>query len=265
MFKVAFMGGAACGKTQLINGLTALPEVKFEEKYQPSINPDVHGKDINGSRFLLWDFPGSEKYQGMSKVFMKDSHVGVFCVDLSQPIDQEQLKKAIAVFKELNPKAKLILAGTKYDACPDKETAEKAKDTFNNLNVDDIEDRFLTSAKNKTDFTPLENCLYTLTRETKQKSSLSAEQLVEINKLICSLKKELNSCWPYPNQDRKRIKILALNALITHAETKTISKAIEAMNALYPEEIVRAGSIHTRTSDLLTKLNPAEHSTPTPY
>ncbi len=97
------------------------------------------------------------------------------------------------------------------------------------------------------------------TNSSPHESNLSEEQLQQIKKLISSLEKEISSFWPYPNKNRKQIKVDALNSFIGKTETMTISEAIDKIDIEYPQ--VRSGQISTRTADLFNSLRNANKIT----
>lgn len=105
---------------------------------------------------------------------------------------------------------------------------------------------------------PAQNGLFSPPKESVQpktqsaSSSLSEQQLQEINRTIDQLTLEIESCWPYPNKALKQIKIDALSALITHTETMSISNAIAAIKEEFPR--VAEGTLSTRTAALLDRL-----------
>ncbi|WP_133135781.1 hypothetical protein [Legionella rowbothamii] len=102
--------------------------------------------------------------------------------------------------------------------------------------------------------------------KSAQNSSLSPEQLNEVNDAISSLFKEIHSCWPYPNKTLKQTKMDALNALITNSYTMSVTKAVEKVKNDYPAALSghtvfglsKAGYVSTRTRDLLEKLETAD-------
>ncbi|CDZ77784.1 hypothetical protein BN59_02074 [Legionella massiliensis] len=90
-------------------------------------------------------------------------------------------------------------------------------------------------------------------------SSLSMEQIDQIDELKTKLEKEYNSCWPYPNKDRKINKFKGLELLIKSAETMTIDKAVKAATKAYPDLLL--GGVSSRTADLIEELeNSADYS-----
>lgn len=87
-------------------------------------------------------------------------------------------------------------------------------------------------------------------------SQFNDEQLQKIINAMDCLTKEINSCWPYPNKDRKAIKVQALRELIDHSKNEDISAAINAIKVKYPD--ATAGNLSTRTADLLDELEGKE-------
>lgn len=83
-------------------------------------------------------------------------------------------------------------------------------------------------------------------------SSLTIEQIAEVRKLIGELKREIKSCWPYPNKERKAEKVTGLIALLTKAKTLDANTAVEDVEKEFPE--IRKGGISTRTAELLDNL-----------
>jgi len=81
---------------------------------------------------------------------------------------------------------------------------------------------------------------------------LTEQQVKSINELIFKLTKEFKSQWPYPNKDRKKIKIDGLNQLLELCKNDTIGSAIETVKKKYPDII--QGRLSTRTKDLLVNL-----------
>ncbi|MDR3503335.1 MAG: hypothetical protein P4L79_12230 [Legionella sp.] len=99
-----------------------------------------------------------------------------------------------------------------------------------------------------------------------QNSSLSPEQLNEVNDAISNLFKEIHSCWPYPNKTLKQTKLEALNALITNSYTMSVAEAVGQVKNDYPTALAghtvfglsKAGYVSTRTRDLLDRLEAAD-------
>lgn len=90
------------------------------------------------------------------------------------------------------------------------------------------------------------------TTHERQQSNFNDEQIDTIESIILGLKKELASCWPYPNKDLKQIKINALNSLMIEAQTHSVEDAVKLVKKQFPR--VTEGSFSTRTAGLLDKL-----------
>ncbi|MFI4918703.1 MAG: hypothetical protein ACHP65_04025 [Legionellales bacterium] len=86
------------------------------------------------------------------------------------------------------------------------------------------------------------------------KSNLSKDQQTDIDKMIDNLQGEIDSCWPYPNKDLKKIKINALNFLKVEAKTQTIEQAIALVKLKFPE--ATKGAFSSRTADFFDRLSP---------
>lgn len=246
--KVGFIGHSECGKTQLISRFIQ-SDADFKERYIPTFGCDFSNKIIDDIAFMLWEFPGNERAETYNAYFWTNITIAIYCVDLSRPelINKDAIRSELEAFKRVNPDAIILLAGTKCDAHPDK---DQGLAIINNLDVGNIAQRFVTSAKEKIGFDTLTACLK---QDKEPESSLSAEQIAAISKLIISLEREIKSCWPYPNKDRKRIKMDALSSLITKANTLSLAEALVEIEEEYPG--VRDGNISTRTNDLLNRLN----------
>lgn len=76
------------------------------------------------------------------------------------------------------------------------------------------------------------------------------------NTLIDKLQKEFDSCWPYPNKERKKIKIDALRNLEdkikTSASNSSYQTIVDDIIKRYPE--AQAGKISHRTAELLEEI-----------
>lgn len=84
----------------------------------------------------------------------------------------------------------------------------------------------------------------------KRPSSLPTHLIERITRQIDVLNREINSCWPYPNKDRKQIKVDALQSLLSKCEEgQNVTEAINEIKEIYPQ--VMAGRMSQRTATLL--------------
>jgi len=86
---------------------------------------------------------------------------------------------------------------------------------------------------------------------------LSKKQFGDIESAVQQLDKEINSFWPYPNKDLKRLKVTALLELIENSRNPTdsdkdLGEIIADLIAKYPNML--DGSISTRTAKLIDRL-----------
>ena len=82
---------------------------------------------------------------------------------------------------------------------------------------------------------------------------LSTQHQIAIKDLINKLNNEIYSCWPYPNKDRKQIKVNALNYLAN--QTALGHNPVDVLNIIreqFPEAY--SGHISHRTSSLLDEI-----------
>lgn len=98
----------------------------------------------------------------------------------------------------------------------------------------------------------------TVDLDSSGESSLSHEQLVEIDQLITKLGREYDSCWPYPNKARKLDKINGLDLLVESAKTMSKEEAINKALSEYPNML--EGDLSTRTADLIDKIRNNTHA-----
>lgn len=92
------------------------------------------------------------------------------------------------------------------------------------------------------------------------KNSFSSE-FYEIQNLIKKLEREIDSCWPYPNKDRKFVKVKFLRSIIDHYKEfevegvnikDSLDWAIETDPNAYHQ--VMLGRFSTRTRDLIESI-----------
>lgn len=87
----------------------------------------------------------------------------------------------------------------------------------------------------------------------EKKTGFTDDEMKLIQDTIKTLKKEIDSWWPYPNKSRKQHKVDGLNALILYStQSDDVLDAISKVEEEYKD--LRRGSISTRTADLLDQL-----------
>ncbi|MDP1602369.1 MAG: ADP-ribosylation factor-like protein [Legionella sp.] len=120
-FTVIFFGAEKSGKSSIFQSLTT-PQYQFSEHYQPTIGLEWafknYSEDDSEDDFKLrcYDLGSNAAFHSITTGYHKCGNIGVYCVDLTEPLDKEKIKADIASFKEKAPKkASLIIVGTKSD------------------------------------------------------------------------------------------------------------------------------------------------------
>lgn len=119
--KIVIIGSANSGKTELYRFIFD-PDSSMHSEYKANVGPDfvVRTTAIEKDKLVtyLWDFPGNSVHKRMSEPFTTNSDLIVYCIDLSQTINKDQMnemKRDLQQITQINPAAPLILVGTKCD------------------------------------------------------------------------------------------------------------------------------------------------------
>ncbi|KTD23632.1 Rho GTPase (Miro-like) [Legionella lansingensis] len=124
IIKILFIGDTKTGKTQLVNRLAGKP---FDINYQKTIGLDFAGKTIDEEtrqrlwntteeiKLQLWSTGGLDSYRAITLELCSSAPFIVYCVDLSEDIKQQHIAEDLQEIRKKNPKAKIILVGTKSD------------------------------------------------------------------------------------------------------------------------------------------------------
>lgn len=120
IFKLAFLGNSAVGKTSLINQYI---HQKFEQDYHPSLGVNIVIKEMNVEeknayvKMILWDIAGQDKYDLSRKAFFQGCVGALFVYDVTRPATFKDLEtKWLKDLKEFgNKNAAYLLIGNKND------------------------------------------------------------------------------------------------------------------------------------------------------
>ncbi len=119
--KILFFGSANGGKTKLVERLKH-PEAEFNPKYRETIGADFllktnpNDKSQDPLKLYMWDTAGQERFRSLSTILYRDLKVGIFCIDLSVPLNTVAFEDHIRNFKqETSDQTPLLLVGTKSD------------------------------------------------------------------------------------------------------------------------------------------------------
>lgn len=118
--KVVLLGQENIGKTCLIHRLI---KGKFRDEYENTIGAAFCSKRMNvESKSVVlgvWDTAGAEKFEAMSRQYIRNSDAGLICYDINDHASFEKAKHWIMIMKRDEPQAALYLVGTKCDIASD--------------------------------------------------------------------------------------------------------------------------------------------------
>lgn len=143
MYKIITLGKRGSGKSTLVRRV--FDHAPFNPDYHPTLGFDLFNQQYENIRLVIMDFSAARKYAQTKYEYYPASTIAIYCVDLSRPIHERDIKATIAHFKQHAPKSRLILVGTKYEQCqPENELR------FLSLIDENISAHMMTSALNET-------------------------------------------------------------------------------------------------------------------
>ncbi|WP_392538619.1 GTPase domain-containing protein [Legionella sp. 227] len=110
--EVVVFGGKNSGQTTLCQLLTGKP---VDVSSKSTSNYD----SFRSKEWDIWKTKNLSKKGKLNSQLISNAKIALFCVDLSEDYDIQEIKEKIAQFREHNPNAPLILVGTKHDRCVD--------------------------------------------------------------------------------------------------------------------------------------------------
>ncbi len=138
VFKIVVLGGAAVGKTSLINNYI---EHAFKEDYKPTLGANIIRKDvfvdeINAKcRLILWDLAGQEKYRVVRSLYFQGCVGALLVYDVTRHGTFNDIKELwLKDFKKyVKKEGTYILIGNKIDledqrAVPKEEGSQLAEE-----------------------------------------------------------------------------------------------------------------------------------------
>lgn len=194
-------------------------------------------------------------------LIQKDDFARLLPATMQDDVGQKEQEITAFFTEQLKPKKELTQTQQKlpeddYRGEPAELPAVDVKKV-----IDDEEDlELILSTANLTEqglFNPKKSASNITIQQDPDLSSddlVKQAQLQSVRDLIRKLDKEINSCWPYPNKDRKQVKLDALNELLMLAKTHSVSESANLVINKYGDKGLLEGKISTRTSDLLTEL-----------
>lgn len=121
--RVVVVGDGAVGKTCLLH---VYVKREFPEKYVPTIFDNWSAEVSAGERRVkleLWDTAGQEEYERLRHLSYKETNVFLLCFSVVEPASHHNIRaKWVHEVRLHQPKAQLIVVGTKADLRDDADT-----------------------------------------------------------------------------------------------------------------------------------------------
>ena len=224
--KIVIFGDADAGKTHLVEQMLK-PQIPYVH-HGSSVGATYYYHMHNYLRLQILNVSGEPRLKDIrAKFYYDDSTIGVYCVDLSQPLNIKEIEKEIARFKKRNKDAAVILVGTKSDRC-----ASDANEKLNHIKLNTEVERIVTSAVNNTGLTELLERLCTISQEKIPTTEIP--QIFEFNLLKAARDKLPPSSPLYQTMDNL---ILSTEKLPEEKRQALGHEAINLVNALQNESI----------------------------
>ena len=167
IFQVPILGDSSIGKTAL---LTRLVYNRFDDQTSPSIGGTNFTITLDGSgkphKVTLVDTAGSEKYNSLTKSYIKQADIVVLCFESDNIKSLQNLKSwydfAIDAVKEKTPR--FVYVKTKVDFMDGLIPEEAITEVLNGLGANEYTS---TSSQNGTGINELKAKLYQIASELK--------------------------------------------------------------------------------------------------
>ncbi|MDR3502598.1 MAG: 50S ribosome-binding GTPase [Legionella sp.] len=135
--KVFIFGASGTGKTELLRQLTN-QKVTSGNDYKPTKGPDF--QLVN--EMMVWDSTGTNgEYKTSSYSFRGGVNLGIYCINLSQEVNEEvlqQIKSDLISLRSLNPNAEILLVGTFSDQALEENTVQSLRDKLDEFDFIDV-------------------------------------------------------------------------------------------------------------------------------
>jgi len=140
------LGDFAVGKTSLVRRFV---EGSFDDRYLTTIGVKVTRRaveipDFQKINLLIWDLAGGEEYSEIQTSYLQGSSGALLVCDLTRINTLAAIEPYAQRLNDINPQAKLILAGNKDNLVEEREIPEE---NFVELAASLDAQWFITSAK----------------------------------------------------------------------------------------------------------------------
>jgi GTPase SAR1 family protein len=122
--KAVFFGPTGSGKTGLLQRITSNTFTAASHHH----NADIQIKNYSSQRshidYSLWETPGEQEFTMQRNVWFQHSDLGIYCINLAQPIEPQLQIYFIEQFKNINPNSSVIVVGTKSEYLSEEQQAQ---------------------------------------------------------------------------------------------------------------------------------------------
>lgn len=253
IIKVVLLGKQGSGKTGLFNRYAN--DVFSETK--ATIGCDYVQVQQGDLKVSIWDTAGAERFQSLTPIYCKGADIFIYVIDGSNPEAETYLFDAVEQIREaleVSTNAEVRVAINKCDGNVTPEIAQEFKRKIEERFAEEFPEKHVAvtiiSAKNGTGV-----------KKIFDVSGNEIQLLAEMRALSAELTKEIDSCWLFPNKQRKCQKRNFLKQVLLEYDNgkKSLSECFAAVEKITTPETmqaVMAGRISTRTATLFKKINP---------
>lgn len=131
-FKIVLYGDSGVGKTTMLFRLV-------KKEFIPSNYSTIGASFItwkpeksNPNNLVLgiWDTAGQERFNSLIPMYLRGSHVVIYCVDYNEPFDATKATKMYDTARDYSPECLFYLVFTKIDMCKDTITPKEGLNEF---------------------------------------------------------------------------------------------------------------------------------------
>lgn len=124
-YKIVTMGNSSVGKTSLIQRYRFK---KFDDLPPVTIGAAFFATVIDNKKVQIWDTAGNERYKSLAPMYIRGSHIVLYCIDSSQLFDEGYHKNSIDfILENSDYQLDIHVVATKKDCSIDSEI-RKMKD-----------------------------------------------------------------------------------------------------------------------------------------
>ncbi|MCW8400276.1 GTP-binding protein [Legionella sp. PATHC038] len=223
-YKVVIFGKS--GKTKLAHKV-AQTKIDFAEETSPTLSAEFFSRQMDSNNVVdLWDISGEARFKQFNPYYYKGADVGLFCVDLTEEIHEQELIKSIQEFRKFAPLAPIICVGTKSDspkANHDALKKIKSKELFANF--------ITTSAKDGENIEELFNLI---------RSHCEAKLLLSWDEAVIKLKEDIKNL-PKRKKGLMDIELNELSKIVLDSKSTPKNKAKAIESFIKNSEIILEG------------------------